>query len=393
MTKLGDEVLRQYQAKIYDKFVGQKLSDKSVVPISSELRDSLRSLYQKLGNGGDATVLAGMTEAELEDMKQDIGRLAQARETPSMLQRFQPDGGDRTRPEPRPTDQNVAPPTSTVVATPRPQEKVEQSSAGTNTAQNRVPQASRRPTLNLTDIVEKYHLHSVSVQELSTGESLGSHRATTPPISPASTIKLPIALLALEKIRKGELTQLGSSDGITAEHEAKLPSQLTPLEAVQRMLRDSNNTATNMLVQSMGGPEKVTQELRRMGFSQTTFANYLSLPNAQVSALNQSSAAEVNEAMRRLFNDPSREGRLARQWLTEAANHPDHPYEISRRVADKWGGNSKVWGDAAIIEVDGKRYAVSLYVETRSGGKRSKQHVEDAMNEIVKRLEKPRSAQ
>lgn len=369
MKEIQERIMTRYQSEIYDRFVGQRLSDNSVVPVSPDLRDKLRSIHSRLGNGRDPSVLAGMSLEELTRLKEDIDSLAAVRRTPGGVTQYSSLATKR--------DENTSSPSIRGVEQSKAREQLV-----TDNPKSTVGLSNSAVTLNLQKIIRAHHVHSAEVEELSSGADLASWESSTAPVSVASTIKLPIAILALEKMRKGELGTIRGVPEIVAEGEKGLGSNTSPHEALKSMLKDSSNTATNFLVYSMGGPEQVTKEFHRLGFTNTTFSDYLSLPGRPVSTKNKSTASDVNKALRLLYLDKTDEGRVGREALSES----NSPYKIKGGEGDKWGGNSAVWGDSAVVKVNGKKYAITLYVQTKDGGRESKQHVERALNKIVYEL-------
>ncbi|GGO41232.1 serine hydrolase [Deinococcus humi] len=139
----------------------------------------------------------------------------------------------------------------------------------------------------------------------------------------ASTIKVPLLILALEWVQTGRLrledrVTLAASDrvpGAGVLHELGPGLALSWLDVLTLMIIVSDNTATNLVIEVLG-VEAVNAWLDTHGFSQTRLIGKLQLPPAERNAAqrrgerNRTSALEQTDLL----------GRLVRGELLDAAH-------------------------------------------------------------------------
>ena len=99
----------------------------------------------------------------------------------------------------------------------------------------------------------------------------------------ASLIKIPIAVCLLRKIDRGEISwnktlilkryHYASGTGILRTKKAGSKFKLK--EIFKLMLTISDNTATNMIIDLLGGVEGANKEILKFGLQNTKLANYL----------------------------------------------------------------------------------------------------------------------
>ena len=106
---------------------------------------------------------------------------------------------------------------------------------------------------------------------------------------PASTIKMPIALLAIEKMRQGIPADLQSTMITMATEPWQTAVLNDPLTAdgrpniaqyVKKIFLISDNDASNRLYEFVG-PSKINSRLREMGYDSTEIIHRLSIPMSQ----------------------------------------------------------------------------------------------------------------
>jgi len=102
-------------------------------------------------------------------------------------------------------------------------------------------------------------------------------------MSAASSIKVPILIVLLKMLDKGELFWdeeltltkdiIGSGSGWMAYQE--IGKKFTVFEIASEMIRVSDNTATNLLIKRLGGIKKVNQHFKEIGLKNTEINNLL----------------------------------------------------------------------------------------------------------------------
>ncbi len=121
------------------------------------------------------------------------------------------------------------------------------------------------------------------------------------PLPAASSIKVPLLLLTLEMIDKGELLWdeelqltkeiIGGGAGWMAYQPI---GKFFPVhEITTEMIRVSDNTATNLLIKRLGGKEIINERLKLLGFNETAINNLL--PDLQ--GTNTTSARDLAKAI------------------------------------------------------------------------------------------------
>ena len=200
-------------------------------------------------------------------------------------------------------------------------------------------------------------IQSVLVQEVG-GKTVFSKNANTPPASPASTIKLIVADILSKEIKKGTI---GLKDQITIKQPLVDPhgtlksgNKRTVQELLDLMLRVSDNTATNVLIDLMGGLQSVTNKAQQSGYTATTLSRYLNIPGS--GPANRSNAVDTTRAMQAILSDNSEAGQLAEKSIRQTRN-----FKFSGELGGKIDNNSKVIGNVGIVVINGKEYIVTAY--------------------------------
>ncbi|NJO10790.1 MAG: serine hydrolase [Leptolyngbyaceae cyanobacterium SL_1_1] len=201
-----------------------------------------------------------------------------------------------------------------------------------------------------------------------------------PPASPASLIKLPIAVALMEKVSKENIdletkiyiepsnfTENADGAKIFVDHEYTLR------EVMARMIKESNNIATNQLIDYIGR-DTINQTFRDRGFK-TTFVDYKlvgdsTYPSNAGSIPNRMTSNELTEMMRQvyLFQHPGDEeilDALVGQYDWEFGYAAINELKNKRVhwIGEKLGQNSKVIGTALAFKVDDQRYVMTVTID------------------------------
>lgn len=135
----------------------------------------------------------------------------------------------------------------------------------------------------LAAIAGQFHGHvALAGANLRTGEHFGLH--PDQPVRTASVIKLPVMVTAFYQMQAGRLhwsqivpmsrwDQVPGS-GILQFFALTPPPQLTLGDAITLMIDLSDNTAANMVIQTVGIPA-VNARMRRLGLAHTTLYSYV----------------------------------------------------------------------------------------------------------------------
>lgn len=206
----------------------------------------------------------------------------------------------------------------------------------------------------------------------------------------ASTIKFPILVAFFQavdqgKIRLDELLTMRKELIATESGELQdLPigSQIPAIEVVTKMIVISDNTATNMIIDRLGGKDAVNQQFQAWGLTNTTVQNPLpdlqgtntSSPRDMVSlldALNRGQLVSMRshermlDIMRKVVNNS-----LIPQGLGQGAT-----------IAHKTGDIGTMLGDVGMIDLpNGKRYLMAAMVK--------RPHNDDRAGDVIRQMSK-----
>jgi beta-lactamase class A len=234
----------------------------------------------------------------------------------------------------------------------------------------------------LQALVAKYpslELHLL-VKELATGSYVDLGASLGVPA--ASTIKIPILLAILQQVDRQQIkldeqlvlkkSMLAAGSGTMANQP--IGSKFTVRAALQAAITISDNTASNMLIERLGGPEKINLLWRSWGLVTTTIRS--ALPD--FAGTNQVNARELAALLQQLdkgslLSDPSRQIALEIFRQTKR-NHmlPEGIADPQAKVAHKTGELNNLLADAGLIELaNGKKYIVVALVKRDANNERA----------------------
>ena len=205
-------------------------------------------------------------------------------------------------------------------------------------------------------------------------------RGDVPPVSPASLIKLPIAVALMQKVEtekislnnevfvdSGNFTEDSSTQIVSAKN---YPLQLLLEEMIDR----SSNTATNQLIDYLGA-DYINQFLDNRGY-QVTRVNFKLMGEKTMPANpgygpNRMTVNELTEMMVQIYNGETPGAKL----LVETLNHQydrDLGFAALQGTKAQWlgektGENSQVLGTTLAMSIDGEAYVMTV-IDSRSSG-------------------------
>ena len=227
------------------------------------------------------------------------------------------------------------------------------------------------------------------------------YQGSVPPASPASLIKLPIAIALMHKVAADniDLNQIiyidphnwtENSDGaqIYVEHEYPLR------EVMARMINESNNIATNQLIDYLGW-DYINATLREMGYPTTQVNGKLVGENTYPTrnrgrAANIATVNDLSEMMRQvyLFRHPG-----DREILDALVNQYDLDFGykalqgLDRKrvhwIGEKTGQNSKVIGSTLAVKIDNHRYVLTVTIDHSANQRMLRQVIGDVVQHIL----------
>ena len=167
----------------------------------------------------------------------------------------------------------------------------------------------QRMTEELTRHAERHKGHvAIFLKDLKSGRTWTYHPDDLFPA--ASLIKVPVMICVFDKIHEG---QLALSDSLTLRRHNRVGgsgslkwrpdgTKLTVRELLQHMISESDNTATNMLIEAVG-MGYLQQEFPKIGLLYTgIYADGMSLKAGRVAHENYTTAREMTMMMDRIYH-------------------------------------------------------------------------------------------
>jgi beta-lactamase class A len=221
--------------------------------------------------------------------------------------------------------------------------------------------ARQNPTLN----------PGVFVVDLQTGGYIDLDGGTL--YASASTIKLPILVAFFQdvdagKVRLDEMLTLKLemiADGSGDLQYKKVGTPFSALEVATKMMVISDNTATNMLIERLGGKEALNQRFQSWGLTTTAIRNRL----PDVEGTNTTSPKELANLLSvvnrgNLVSLSSRDRLLSIMQRNEINNLLPQGLGTGAGIAHKTGNIGSLLADAGIVDLPtGKRYAIAVMVK------------------------------
>lgn len=193
------------------------------------------------------------------------------------------------------------------------------------------------------------------------------------PLPAASTIKFPILVSFFQAVDEGRI-RLDEILTMEEKHIAKgsgelqdkpVGSKFTALETATLMITNSDNTATNMIIERLGGIESLNQQFLSWQLKQTQMQNIL----PDLEGTNKTSSkdlvtlmAEINQG--KLVSVKSRDFML--RIMQQTRNRSLLPSGLGEGafIAHKTGNIDTVSGDIGLVDMpNGKRYLVGVLVQ------------------------------
>lgn len=212
---------------------------------------------------------------------------------------------------------------------------------------------------------------SVFIVDLDSGDYVDI--AGTQAFAAASTIKVPILVAFLQQVDAGNIalnqglvmTEGQMAGGSGTMQNDPVGTRYTALEVASRMITTSDNTATNMIVDALGGIEALNQRFQAWGLESTVLRN----PLPDLDGTNTTSTRDLGLLMALvdqggLLTPRSRDRLMG--IMQRTVNRSLIPYGISddSLLANKTGDIESLLGDVALVDVpNGKRYVIATLIE------------------------------
>ena len=216
------------------------------------------------------------------------------------------------------------------------------------------------------------------------------------PFPAASLIKIPIAVLVLRKIDKGQLSwnkilvlkRSHYAQGAGYLRTRRIGTQIKLREVFRLMLTISDNTATNMLIDLLGGIGAINEQFAQLGLNNTRVNNWL----GDFKGTNKTSPHDLVEIL-----DKSLEGNIlsnnSKNYLKDILLHVKNKSLINKglgkytKFAHKTGTIGICIGDAGIIYLSrGKRIGIAIMVRRPFNSLHGQKLIREISNLVYEQL-------
>jgi len=212
-------------------------------------------------------------------------------------------------------------------------------------------------------------------------------RGDVPPVSPASLIKVPIAVALMQKVETEKISLnkevFVNRGNFTEDSSTKILSPKNyPLKTLlEEMIDRSSNTATNQLIDYLGW-DYINQFLDNRGYEVTRVKFKLMgekiMPANPGSGRNRVTANELTEMMVQIYNG---ETPGAKQLIETLNGQYDRALGFAalqgtkaQWLGEKTGQNSLVLGTTLAMSIDGEAYVMTV-IDTRTGDLQMRQSI------------------
>ncbi|MEM9265435.1 MAG: serine hydrolase [Cyanobacteria bacterium P01_F01_bin.13] len=237
----------------------------------------------------------------------------------------------------------------------------------------------------------------ISLCQLGTDECR-AFRGDIPPVSLASLVKLPIAMALMHQVTTGnasldEQIYIDPKNFTENAQGAKIfvDKTYTLREVMVRMITESNNIATNQLIDYLGY-DVINTALKAEGFSSTTVGHKLvgakTYPKSMGGGRNRSTADELTQMMMRIYS-------FTKESDEEILNALVGQYDLDFGyralvkekpdifwIGEKTGQNSSVIGSTVAFKVDEERYVMTVTIDKSGNQARLRQIIRDVARHV-----------
>jgi beta-lactamase class A len=288
----------------------------------------------------------------------------------------------------------------------------------TQISASKLPSPATKPTLRQTvskkenlalkqilqAVVDKYpnfqpHLAIVD----SSGASVDLGSAAVVPA--ASTIKIPMLIALFQQIDRGEIkideqltlqkSMLAAGSGSLAK--SPVGSKFSVQEVATKMIAISDNTAANLLLDRLGGKDKLNLQFRSWGLMQTTIRS----PLPDFEGTNVTSPQELVTLLTGLKAESKILSASSQQAVLEILRQtkrntmiPSGIDDDKARIAHKTGEISTMVADVGLVELgNGQSYVVAAMVQRPSDDQRAEVLIKQLSQAVYKDVTKTATSQ
>ncbi|MBD1912197.1 MULTISPECIES: serine hydrolase [unclassified Leptolyngbya] len=220
-------------------------------------------------------------------------------------------------------------------------------------------------------------------------------RGNEPPASPASLIKVPVAVALMAKLDEEKInpeTKIMVSRGNWTEDAGKIwvGSEYSLKKIMLDMISYSGNIATNQLIDYVGR-DYINQVLRDRGYTTTTVRTKLvgqsTYPANLGTPPNVMTTDELTDMMVGIYNQEHPGDDLILEGLVNQYDW-ELGYEAVKRpavwIGEKTGQNSKVLGSTTGVNIQGERYVITVTIDYTASEPAVKTVIQGVVEYLVK---------
>ena len=207
-------------------------------------------------------------------------------------------------------------------------------------------------------------------------------------IASASTIKLPILVAFFQDLDRQTISleeQLTMTEEHIAEGSGDMQylepgTKFSALETAEKTIVKSDNTATNMLIERLGGMEELNRRFMAMGLVDTQLSNLL----PDLTGTNTTSPEDLGNLLLKINNGElislrSRDRLLHIMSNVENDTLLPQGIESDALIAHKTGDIKSVLADVGTIDLpNGKRYIASMLVKRPDNSSQAREFIQQA---------------
>ena len=222
------------------------------------------------------------------------------------------------------------------------------------------------------------------------------------PIASASTIKLPILIAFFQDVERGKIAldeKLTMTPNLIADGSGNMRyetpgTEFSALETADKMISISDNTATNMLIERLGGMEKLNRRFADMGLKATRLQNLL----PDLTGTNTTTPEDLGNLLVKidggdLVSLRSRDRILHIMRNLERNTLLPEGLESDATIAHKTGDIESMLGDVGIIDMpNGKRYIASMLVKRPKNSLQAKEFIQQASGTAYQYFKNPQAS-
>lgn len=222
-------------------------------------------------------------------------------------------------------------------------------------------------------------------------------------VSAASTIKVPVLIAFFQDVDAGKihlqekltLTEELKAGGSGGMQYREIGSKYSALYTATQMMITSDNSATNMIIERLGGQEKLNQRFSDWGLNVTTIRN----PLPDLEGTNTTSPEDLANLLIKiergeLVSLTSRDRIFRIMSKVKTNTLLPQGLEKGATISHKTGDIRSVLGDVGIIDMpNGKRYVAAVFVKRPNNDPQAKPLIQKISRTIYQhfKFSEPRS--